>query len=494
MAVRYEGSIKSWREPWGWISSPEAGQDVFCHVQDVVSGHIGKDAHVSFELGTDEKSGKPRARNIEVHGVTQRLETETGPRITGTIKSWKEAWGWINSDQLQEAIFGHREDLVNVQPGHSLQPDMEVRFDVGTDDKSGKPRAKRIELVDQPEQFIGKVASWKDAWGWISCEKLAADGDVFAHSDDLLTIVQVGERVTFELGSDIKTGKRRARNISAIGGKACGKKGGMPMAQPVPMMGKGQAHMAMSPMMASGGKGWDSKGYGKAAPSASMGGKGGGGVGPQAYIGQRLEGQVTTWKDKMGWISCHLFEGDLFAHVEDLQGPIPAVGSSVSFTPGTNREGKMRALMIAPSGGGYASAGGAYPGYGKGAALAGGCGYAGYGAGAAFAGGAGKGVVRKRPAENAPRPGEDDFQQLEGLVVEGEVSMWREAWGWISSFSFKGDLFAHKEDILSGEDLYPGQHVFFMVSRDHKSARWRATQINDATTAGGPVAKRPRVQ
>jgi len=503
---RLEGSVKTYKEPWGWITCAAAGADVFCHIQDVERGHLSKDAAVSFELGTDQKSGKPRALHIEVEGLAESQEgASSGPRLTGSIKSWREAWGWIASPDLAENIFGHKEDLVNADPHHELQVGTEVRFDVGTDSKSGKPRAKRIELLDVPEpseRLTGEITSWKEQWGWIRCDE-AEGGDVFAHSDDLMTVVQVGIKVTFEMGTD-KTGRRRGRKISALGGKGKGGKGkgGMDM-QMMPMhhgdrrggYGKGPEpmmqgrHMKGDMGMKGGfggcyGGGYGPPGYG---PHDGYGGCGGGGFmgghpgdfgpafhggpppgfggkggmpGPQAFIGQQLEGRVAMWKELWGWISCPLFGGDIFAHKEDLKGggDAPAKDTRVFFIPGTDNKGRMRALQISTGG----------------------------------KGGSGGGSGSKRKAESKPRAGEADFEQLEGSVIEGEVASWRSPWGWIKSPNFAGDLFAHKEDVLSGEELTPGQQVSFLVARDHKSSRWRAREINNGAMDGVHEAKKQR--
>merc|ERR1719230_2267006 len=98
-------------------------------------------------------------------------------------------------------------------------------------------------------------------------------------------------------------------------------------------------------------------------------------------------------------------------------------------------------------------------------------------------GGAAGVMKRKAASANEPRPGEADFEQLQGTMLEGEVTSWKSAWGWIQSSNYTGDLFAHKEDVVSGEELSVGQHVTFTVARDEKSGRWRAKQIS--TEMGG---------
>lgn len=474
---RYEGTVKSWKEPWGWLSSPAAGQDVFCHIQDLVRGRLSKDVVVSFELGTDQKSGKPRALNIEVMG-SDDLDLGNGERLTGTITSWKEAWGWIACPDLEENIFGHKEDILNADVIFTgLEINTEVRFEVGTDAKSGKPRAKKIQIVGQEERYTGEIVSWKEQWGWIKSSQID-DGDVFAHSDDLLTIVQVGVRVSFELGTDVKSGRRRAKKIAAVGKKGCGKGGGgMPMMplpmQPMPMeygraprpmeYGRKGGKMQMMPPM-DPGYGYGCGGYGPAggfggyAPPSSYSGKGGLPT-PQAFIGQRLEGTVLSWKAQWGFVTSPLFGGDLFAHEEDVKGSggPPAINSRVMFTPGTDNKGRMRALQIQPIG----------------------------------SGGSGK----RKAERDEPRAGEADFEELErsGSTIEGSVTSWKSAWGWISSPHFAGDIFAHKEDVQSGEEPLQGQQVFFTVARDHKSGRWRAKTIStDGLDNRGSPPKRRR--
>jgi len=423
---RVDGVVKSWKGAWGWIEVPAVGGDVFAHVEDVLGGAavINKEAAVSLELGTDPKSGKPRALKVQV------TSQAGGPRMAGKVEQWKDAWGWITSpDGSFENIFGHREDFLNGEFAH-VSAGQDVTFEAGTDEKSGKPRAKRIELVGvsagRGQKFYGEILSWKDQWGWITCPKVDG-GDVFAHSDDLLTVVQVGMRVSFELGEDQK-GRRRARSISAagVGGKNGGGKGGYQMAVMSTPPSYGKGHF--------GGKGGCA--FGNAMPFP-MGGKGGL-PGPQAFIGQRLDGQVTMWKENWGWISCPHFGGDIFSHAEDVQGgATPAIGSRCQFIPGTDNKGRMRALQIRLMGAG-----------GKGSS---------------------QGVKRQRPQE--------DLGGYEGSVIEGEVKNWKSPWGWIGSPQFQSDIFAHKEDVVTGEELTPGMVVQFLVARDAKSGRWRAKQI-----------------
>ena len=56
--------------------------------------------------------------------------------------------------------------------------------EVGVGAKSGRRRAKGIEIPMAEGRLRATVTSWRDQWGWISCPDIP-DGDVFAHKEDL---------------------------------------------------------------------------------------------------------------------------------------------------------------------------------------------------------------------------------------------------------------------------------------------------------------------
>jgi len=396
--------------------------------------------------------GKPRALNIEIvqneSQGTNRLQAATsdGPRYEGKVESWKDAWGWITCPQLESNVFGHREDILNGHVGTTLAVGAALTFELGTDQKSGKPRALNIEVL-QDGRLTGVLTSWRNLWGWITCPQVP-DGDVFAHKEDMPNgaFIETGMQVSFELGEDEK-GRRRAKAIvpmgpakGCAGGKGC-VKGGMPMPgqwpMPVPMPMAG----IPGPMMSCGS-------YGKGMGCMPQG------PGPATFVGQRIEGQINFWRDRQGLISSPFFAGELSAHGENVKGNhIPQAGMPVSFIVGTDSKGRLRALEIqlfTPGGGSV-----------KRHAIADGKGSKGKLAGA-------------------------DFAQYEGCCLEGRVASWRSPWGWITTANVSGDIFAHKDDVDTGEELTPGQVVTFTVSLDQKSGRWRARNIN---TGGQPIKR-----
>lgn len=458
LGQRHEGILSSWKSPWGWVSCPKLGCDLFVHTEDLVSGALAKGATLSFEVGIDPKSGKHRALQIEAHGAPgdsgafadaaeggccggKGLGALTGPRVEGVVSNWKEPWGWFSCATEEKDIFAHREDVIGGDPYVPLEAGQVVTFVVGTDAKSGRRRALQIDMPVKEERLHGMVTSWKDQWGWITCTQIQ-DGDVFAHKEDLCggAYIEAGMHVSFELGIDSK-GRRRARKIGTAGGfKGGGKFCSMISGNAGIMNGKASYKGCMMPMFKGAG-GW------KGGPPS-----------PAAFVGQQLNGIVASWKDQWGWVSSPLFAGDIFAHAEDLQfGMLPTVGEHVVFTVGYDSKGRVRALHIHVGG---------WPGFGSEAPK----------------------PFKKRKKVGSTGDDGKSFEGLEGHSFEGEVASWKSPWGWIKCSGYDGDLFAHKEDIETGEELSVGQAVSFTVGRDEKSGRWRARQI----TVMGPAPKQMR--
>lgn len=517
---RLVGTVTSWKSPWGWVNCPGLGGDLFAHEEDLVSGVLARGVQVSFEAGTDPRSGRPRALQIEgvsspsghvVDSVSAGLKTfgsvaakselleSFGPRFEGVVASWKEPWGWISCSQEEKDVFVHREDMLGADPNIPLEAGLEVTFEIGLDPKTGRKRALKIEVPSQENRLNGVVTSWKDQWGWVSCAEIE-DGDIFAHREDLPdgAWVEVGTPVTFELGADDK-GRRRATRIGVCGPAVhtVGKGGCLSNTLPTApvkgafkgnslgfvdkvVAGKGcNASTAAAAAVAAasvqgcgslaGCTGFGGKGHAKGdmvqvvyvpvpAASAPKGGLRKGAVaGPAGFLGQRLNGLVASWKDAWGWISNPLFGTDIFAHSEDVaEGTDLAVGSPVVFTVGKDTKGRIRARQIEPPGG---------------LAVDGGM------------------AAQKRK----------ELQGREGQALEGVVISWKSPWGWIRTPGIEGDLFAHLQDVPSGEELTVGQTVSFLVGRDQKTQRHRAVHIVASSSVGVDIdeeesaLKRPRI-
>jgi len=354
---------------------------------------------------------------------------------------------------------------------------MAITFQLGTDSK-GRRRAKHIAVrgwsgspgagglaaipIQVPTQeglLSGVVTSWKDQWGWVSCPQVG-DKDVFAHQEDLPpgVCVQPGMAITFQLGTDAK-GRRRAKHIAVCGWNGNAGAGGTPAISRLPMAasapwgalggvvqglapGPNQVRAVTSavPMMQGPARHNVMKRQ-QALP------------GPAEFMGQQVNGVVASWKDPWGWVSNPSFAGDVFAHMEDVvDGMQLAVGASVIFTVGIDNKGRVRAKQIQAGNGPVDGVGGA----------------------------------KKRKTE---------FENLDGRALEGEVISWKSPWGWIRVPDITGDIFAHKQDVITGEELAVGQMVSFVVGHDSKTHRWRAMCISPPLVdSGAPTSTLPNVQ
>lgn len=64
-------------------------------------------------------------------------------QITGTVRSWRGEWGFLNSNQFEGDLFGHKKQLMN--PLMALTPGTTVQFQVGLD-RLGRTTAMNINL------------------------------------------------------------------------------------------------------------------------------------------------------------------------------------------------------------------------------------------------------------------------------------------------------------------------------------------------------------
>lgn len=462
---RVEGRVVKFKGQWGWINSDDFPDgDIFAHQNDVQGGVLKEGNICTFEIGEDAKTGKPRAKNIKVSRPTPDAERQ-GDIVLGEVTSWKEPWGWISTDSDGE-IFGHREELFD--PTALIDVGTLVAFEVGEDKKSGKPRAVRIEITGGTgtggDRYNGVVTSWKEDWGWIACDEIG-EGDVFAHKEDLLpgTILEKGDEVSFALGEDAK-GRRRALQI--VGRFAGKRKDVLPARMPQLEPGRSlYVPRGMQPPPGRslyGGRGAQPPPPRRPPPPAfAAHGRRplDDAKGHSRFMGERLPGEVTSWKGQWGWVDSPEFGGcgELFAHEQEVMGKLPQVGSKVFFTVGTDSKGRMRALDISVGGGGRGGA----------------------------AGGGSKPLKRK--AQNIEKD-TSQFEGLEGATLDGQIVSFRDKWGWINSPEFDGDIFGHMEDVVDGSVLSAGQQVTFTLGRDAKSGRWRGMEISVI----GPAAKHRR--
>merc|ERR1711977_408030 len=99
------------------------------------------------------------------------------------------------------------------------------------------------------------------------------------------------------------------------------------------------------------------------------------------------------------------------------------LGMRVKFIVGLDKKQRLRALKITPS--------------------------------KSKRGGGGVGPNKRRKVEK--REGEKSLDEVEGLTLDGEVISWKSPWGWVRGEGFEEDVFAHKDDVATGQELKVGQ-------------------------------------
>lgn len=461
---RLVGTVRSWKSDWGFLICPEAFQgDVFCHKDNLdksIRGQICEGMEVEFDRGPDEK-GRMTAFNVTatgsmgIHqfygsfpqvanqaaaagssvsngaagpGGMERFVGCMGFRLYGTVRSWKEAWGFIVSDSFEGDLFAHNEQL----DGNScpMFEGAQVSFEVGVGTKN-RPSAMAIMVEGgvppwsdewgnaqadgftwgppqpsgsgnmggfgasdvqraSPEdlnavvgiRLEGTIRKWKREWGFVQCDNF--QGDLFAHIDNTGgAVFEAGDPVWFEVGLDSK-GRHAAINIESAGGGD-----GPPFRAP--------RQQTQATEIAIPGR----------AKEEDL----------QAFIGQVLRGVVRSWKGEWGFIQCDMFEGDIFAHIGNtaLQQPL-GVGEAVNFEVRMDKKGRHGAFEIV----------------------------------------------------HVPLPLAEWVGRGE---CRGSLRSWRDNWGFLVSPSFEGDLFCHETNLKKGytpANLGLGTPLVFTVERDEQ--------------------------
>lgn len=174
---------------------------------------------------------------------------------SGTVRQFREHWGFIVSDQVQGDIYVNMRD--NPQLGGPLQVGEAVQFELdyrNSSDRNNGARAVNVQpagaahvpsmaprvmsfarpAAPRPTaapaqtvpggQHTGQLAAFKDGWGWLEAPTL--QGQVFFGLKDnqhLAAVPNVGDTLIFEVGLGPK-GRARAVNVqaSAVGQRVRG--------------------------------------------------------------------------------------------------------------------------------------------------------------------------------------------------------------------------------------------------------------------------------
>lgn len=98
---------------------------------------------VAYDVVLDSKTSRPRADNVRP------------TRMSGTIIVDNGTFGFIKQDLGGDNMFVMPSSCKEFQGGKQLPPiGSRVSYDVGTDSKTGRPRAEHVTLLEEPQQEL----------------------------------------------------------------------------------------------------------------------------------------------------------------------------------------------------------------------------------------------------------------------------------------------------------------------------------------------------
>lgn len=262
-----QGTLRSWREPWGFAVSPEAfAGDLFCHrdsfvepppqvnltgctvqftreqdsrgrwhaanVQILSTEGIVEQPQAGANQGPIGAGGRGRmlpppppalAKPAGTGALEERFAHLAGMQIQGEVKSWKNEWGFIVSPENFEGdLFCHKENLQN--GADHLSKGARIHFQVATDSR-GRSTAQQVVVANEPAEWVGSVEllrgivrSFKNPqpWGFL-VSPASFNGDLFFHADSFGGAIhreQIGPglQVAFRVNQD-QQGRLAAQDI-----------------------------------------------------------------------------------------------------------------------------------------------------------------------------------------------------------------------------------------------------------------------------------------
>uniref|UniRef100_A0A7S1WNC9 CSD domain-containing protein n=1 Tax=Alexandrium catenella TaxID=2925 RepID=A0A7S1WNC9_ALECA len=248
------GTLRSWREPWGFIVCPEKFEgDLFVH-KETFSGEVPDSASagrtVNFLRAIDGR-GRPHAIQVQLLGgyapqnaianapnnqawqgtsgpitATNKYEHCVGMPLHGSCRSWKSDWGFVVSEVFEGDLFAHKMHLQN--GAEFLTPGALLSFEVGGDSR-GRATALNIKCINDAKDWVGSgvkltgtVRSYREPWGFLVSPG-SYTSDLFFHVEHVdprtRALLCSGLEVTFGVQIDKKE-RCTAMEIQATGGMA----------------------------------------------------------------------------------------------------------------------------------------------------------------------------------------------------------------------------------------------------------------------------------
>mmetsp|Transcript_134851 Transcript_134851/g.418983 ORF Transcript_134851/g.418983 Transcript_134851/m.418983 type:complete len:388 (+) Transcript_134851:83-1246(+) len=239
---RLYGTLTEWnsQKACGFIECAGApGKKIFAHKSEFALQFADGDdppigTPLNFILGTDSRSGRQRAQDIQAgDGALGQAAPGGQQRLHGTLDEWNasKACGFINClDIPGKKFFAHKSEFAEqFMDGSEPPPGTLVSFTPGVDARSGKERAQDIRIGTDsgappdsvgPQRLTGTLVDWKPdrACGFIECIDPAGKR-YFAHKTEFEEPFPdgadppVGTTMSFAPGVDQRSGRERARAI-----------------------------------------------------------------------------------------------------------------------------------------------------------------------------------------------------------------------------------------------------------------------------------------
>lgn len=360
---RHSGWIRSFTGSWGFINSDRFVGDLFIglrsnqHLSSLSQGDQvdfairvtnGKNEAVEVIVtaaAPRENEPAPRsqrpppvaaAASAKLPGGGDRAEVGhlVGQQLVGTIRSFKEPWGFVIAESFSGDLFLHRRN--NPELAATITDGTPVSFEVAEDGKQqGSFNAVNTAVLkDELRNLVGKsvsgwVKSFKDKWGLLQSSRF--DGDIFvglAANPNFTQIAQQGAAVEFQVAAD---GDR----FQAVGV--------VPAGSSMPAAPGGHAVGAPPPATA-----YSASGANFRKPLVSPRGlpSGAGRPKQEQLYGSTCRGVVKSFRGQWGFINSEQFEGDLFVHARSNPGISLDGGEIVQFEISQEANGKMHATSV----------------------------------------------------------------------------------------------------------------------------------------------------
>eukprot|EP00929_Paragymnodinium_shiwhaense_P119171 TRINITY_DN9104_c0_g1_i1.p1 TRINITY_DN9104_c0_g1~~TRINITY_DN9104_c0_g1_i1.p1 ORF type:complete len:552 (+),score=114.01 TRINITY_DN9104_c0_g1_i1:93-1748(+) len=470
---RFEGRVRKFQSPWGFIESDAFEGDLFVGLKanpHLRESGLSQEDRVEFEIIRDPATGKSEAVHVRVltsahsgrrpagapalarTGPAERAQVShlVGQMIRGTIKNFRDLWGFVVSDQFEGDLFIHMKanpDLGAVGPGDP------VEFVVEQDKEKGFMAANTRVIVEDVSGLVGQkirgtVRKFRGGWGFLTSPRF--EGDIFcgskANPQLELEPLEPGDVVEFEVADDRKS----SNGVHAIRIEVL-----VPVPRLVPMVpvpiptsrGLPLDFMAPEPIRAA-----------RRGRSASFL------PSPDQLLGATVIGNVRSFRDNWGFVTSPMFDGDVFVGLKDNRHlPGLAEGEQVQFTIGVQQNGKCVALNVTVLPGGGAVGGPITPLVGGRIAAAG-----------------GRDRSRSRRRGRGGRRGgggSRDLSQMVGSEQTGWIKSFKAGWGFVNSDAFDGDLFiGMKDNGHLGQEPNQGDRVSFTVGQQ-KNGKLQAVNV-----------------